>query len=180
MAHYTITPLEKKSAYAEYEMYRENPNGSISTLKVEECWRFGRGFIEDDSYQNLRPSDQIQYCHMDEAGENESCEFSDLILANFYFSDDVHQKDRDSFKSGYYDESNEFCGTRYIYEGDHEWQIEDKEVIICPPLKVELCDENGSCIRKVKLRSKAQIQNLWKKHGPGVLISADAGIKPGC
>ena len=36
MSHYTITPLEKKSIYIVYEMFRENDDGSISWFNVED------------------------------------------------------------------------------------------------------------------------------------------------
>jgi len=35
------------------------------------------------------------------------------------------------------------CGTGWIYDGDHNWEIEDEHVAILEPYKVDLVDEDA-------------------------------------
>ena len=53
MAHYRITPLEKKSISITYEMFRENADGTISWFNVDDNYRWGQGFIAEDMDCNL-------------------------------------------------------------------------------------------------------------------------------
>ena len=34
-------------------------------------------------------------------------------------------------------------GTAWLYDGDHNWQIEDDHVRILPPFKIDLVDADG-------------------------------------
>ena len=55
MRVYRITPLEKKSIFIVYEMFRENDDGSISWFNVEDHYRWGQGFVEEDMDCYLPP-----------------------------------------------------------------------------------------------------------------------------
>jgi hypothetical protein len=35
------------------------------------------------------------------------------------------------------------CGTAWLYDGDHNWEIEDDHVAILGPVKIELVDEES-------------------------------------
>ena len=148
MAHYTITPLEKKSIDAVWELYRENPNtGEIDWVNITDCYRWGRGFIEEGMEVNLpTDKDTTAYCKMD-AGEFEGCEFDDSVACYFEFSDAISEEEQESIKKSYYEN-----GAGWIYDGEHEWQIEDDYVIIHGPYKIEFCDEDGTVIREVSPR----------------------------
>ena len=142
MAHYRITPLEKKSIHIAYEMFRENADASISWFNIEEHYRWGRGFIEADMDCNLETDQsRSQYCKANE-GEFESCDFDDSIAVYFEFSDDITEEEQEQIKEAYYE-----GGAGWLYDDpDHEWQEEDCYVVVDAPYQVDLCDENGDII----------------------------------
>lgn len=158
MAHYTITPLEKKSIYIVYEMYRENEDGSISWFNVEDHYRWGRGFIAEDMECNLSSADSnTQYCKPDE-GEYEGCEFDDGVACFFEFSEDLSDEEKEAIEQAYYD-----GGAGWLFDGEHEWQEEDAYVVVLGPYKVEFCEEDGTVIRQVKLRTQEEIDKLYEE-----------------
>lgn len=158
MAHYRITPLEKKSIHIAYEMFRENADASISWFNIEEHYRWGRGFIEADMDCNLETDQsRSQYCKANE-GEFESCDFDDSIAVYFEFSDDITEEEQEQIKEAYYE-----GGAGWLYDDpDHEWQEEDCYVVVDAPYQVDLCDENGDIIEanyKPKQQPAAGLDN---------------------
>lgn len=181
MAHYRIQSLESKNTIVRYEMYRENPDGSISWFNLEDRYRWGSGFIAEDMEVNL-PNDDAQsaYCKMDE-GEDEGCEFEDSVACVWEFSDDIAEEEQERIKRCYCYGDNEDDGrggVGWLLEGNHDWQFEDQYVQIFPPYKIEFCDERGTVIREVKLRTRDECQKLKQKLGDGWHISSDSGIQP--
>ena len=178
MAHYTITPLEKKNISVFYDLYRINEDESMDTLEITEFWRFGKGFIEEDGYNLNYADDVIFYAKIDE-GENQGCDFQDSVSVHFEFSTSVPIDEQEEFKRHYYhgDEDGR-GGIGYIQEGSHNWQIEDIEVRIIPPLKVELCDVDGEVIREVKLRTREEGHELRVTLGEGYIVLSDNLIEP--
>ena len=81
-----------------------------------------------------------------EDGEYEGCEFDDSIAVNFEFSDNITEAEQDSIKEEYYN-----GGAGWVYDGEHEWEIEDDYVAVYGPFKVELCEEDGTVIKEVEL-----------------------------
>lgn len=144
MAHYRVTPLDKKSIHITYEMYKVNEDNSISWFNIEDHYRWGVGFIEEDMDCNIEDDrTRSQYCKAD-AGEFEGCEFDDSIAVYFEFSDDLTEEQQEEIKEAYYE-----GGAGWIYDGDHDWQEEDCYVVVDAPYKIELCEENGTVIKEV-------------------------------
>lgn len=179
MAHYKITPLEKKSISITYEMFRENADGTISWFNVEDHYRWGAGFIAEDMDVNLEHDQaRSQHCKA-EYGEYEGCEFDDQVACWFEFSDDIGEEEQEEIKRMYLEGDDDGRGgAGWIHEGDHEWQIEDDYVIVMPPYKVELCEADGTVIREVKTRTLEESIELGKKLGDGWYVSPDAGKEP--
>lgn len=173
MAHYRITPLEKKSIYIVYEMYRINDDDSTSWFTIEDHYRWGRGFIEEDMDCNLEAGGaRAQYCKAD-AGEYEGCEFEDQVACNFEFSDDISEEEQEAIKEFYYD-----GGAGWLYDDPtHIWQDEDCYVVVLPPYKVEFCDEDGTVIREVVLRTQEEKDQLQKELGEDWYVSVDPGVE---
>jgi hypothetical protein len=147
MAHYRITPLEKKSIEVFFELYRQHPEtGEVQWCNIQETYRWGRAFIAEDMDCNLPSKGSTTAYGKMEDGEYEGCEFDDSISVNFEFSDDITETEQDAIKEEYYN-----SGAGWIYDGDHEWEIEDDYVAVYGPYKVELCDENGEVIKEVEL-----------------------------
>lgn len=152
MAHYRITPLEKKSIEVFFELYRDDPEtGMPQWVNIRETYRWGQAFISEDMECNLPTENDTQaYCRM-EAGENESCEFDDSIAVSFEFDESINESEQEDIKKEYYD-----GGAGWVYDGVHEWGIEDDYVIVYGPFKIELCDEDGNIIKEVTLKKSGE------------------------
>jgi hypothetical protein len=152
---YRIKPLHKKSVVWHVEMYRENADGSISWFNVDETYRWGQGFIEEDLDCNLPwEGDDIAYTKVDGGW---GCEFDDSCACWFEFSEDISEEEQESIKESYYE-----GGAGWLFDGEHEWQEEDSAVHIIAPYQVDLCDENGSIIEEnIKLKSRPEPSNEW-------------------
>lgn len=177
MAHYTITPLEKKSISITYEMFRENTDGSISWFNVEDHYRWGRGFLSEDDECNLSAKDSPQqYCKAD-AGEYDGAELEDQHACWFEFSDDIGEAEQEEIKRLYLEGDDEGRGgSGWIHDGEHDWQIEDDYIIVLGPYRVDFCDESGEVIREVKLRSTEEIDKLYEQHS--TYIPKDSELMP--
>lgn len=149
MSHYRITPLEKKSIDAIYELYRQNPNtGETQWVNITDSYRWGRAFIAEDMDCNLPlKNEPMAYCKMGD-GEYEGCEFEDSVAVNFEFDESITEEEQEQIKEAYYE-----GGAGWIYDGDHDWEIEDDYVIVYGPYKVELCNEHGEVIKEAELKS---------------------------
>ena len=158
MSVYVIKPLEKKSIVWHAEMYRNNSDGTISWFNLDETFRWGQGFIEEDMDCNLPwEGDPVAYCKPDGGW---GCEFDDSINIEFEFSDDMSKKEQEAIREAYYE-----GGAGWLFDGEHDWQEEDSAVHIYGPYQVSLCEDNGEVIiENVKLKSRADIKtqtNEW-------------------
>ena len=152
---YRITPLEKKSIIYHVEMFRENPDGTISWFNLDETYRWGQGFIEEDLDCNLPwKGDKIAYCKPDVGW---GCEFDDAISCWFEFSDDIDDLEKEAIESAYHE-----GGAGWLYDGDHEWQEEDAAVHIIAPFQVSLCEEDGTVVvAEVELKDRPNPSTSW-------------------
>lgn len=157
MAHYRITPLEKKSIEVFFELYRQNPEtGDTQWVNINETYRWGKAFIAEDMDLNLPYADSKEaYCKMED-GEYEGCDFEDSVAVSFEFSDDITDEEQEAIREAYYD-----SGMGWIYDGEHDWEIEDDYVVVYGPFTVELCDENGGFIKEVKLDPRPDPATSW-------------------
>lgn len=179
MAHYRITPLEKKSISITYEMFRSNDDGTTSWFNVEDHYRWGQGFIAEDMDCNLEHDQtRSQYCKADD-GEYEGCEFDDQVACWFEFSDDITEDEQEEIKKNYL-EGNEdsLLGAGWLFDGEHNWEEEDSYVIVLPPYKVEFCKEDGTLIREVKTRTLDECIKLREELGDGWNVPTDAALEP--
>ena len=76
----------------------------------------------------------------------EGCEFEERISVFFEFSDDISEEEQEEIREAYYEGS-----MGWIYDGDHEWELEDDYVVVYGPYTVELCDQEGQIIKEVEL-----------------------------
>lgn len=152
---YLIKPLEKKSIIYHVEMYRNNPDGSISWFNLDETYRWGQGFVEGDLDCNLPwEGDPVAYATAD-AGWG--CEFDDSISTEFEFSDDIDEEEQEDIKEAYYE-----GGASWLYDAEHDWLEEDSAVHIIAPYQVDLCDEDGNVIEEnIKLKPKPDPNTSW-------------------
>jgi len=138
---YRITPLEKKSISAVYEMFRENSDGSISWFNVEDHYRWGQGFIAEDMAVNLPYKDNdTVYC---DPTAGWGAELDDGVAQFFEFSDDISEEEQEEIKEAFYE-----GGAGWLYDGDHNWQEEDSSIVVEAPYRIDLCEEDGTVIEE--------------------------------
>lgn len=156
---YRITPLTKKSIIYHVEMYRENADGSISWFNLDETYRWGQGFIEEDLDCNLPwDNDKVAYAKADCGW---GCEFDDSISCWFEFSDDLSEQEKEEIEQAYYD-----GGASWLFDGEHDWCEEDSAVHIIAPFQVSLCSSDGTVIvPEVKLRNRKEVSEKMQAEG---------------
>jgi hypothetical protein len=165
---YRITPLEKKSICWHIEMFRRNDDDSISWFNVDDHYRWGQGFVEEDLDCNLPWEGDRQAHALTSVGWG--AELDDQHACWFEFSDDVTEEEQEEIKRCYLegdgDPEFERMGSGWIFEGDHAWELEDEYLVIDAPYKVDLCDENTCEIiqENVKLRNREEYLADLKKN----------------
>jgi hypothetical protein len=178
MSHYRIRPMNANAISMKYELFRFNPNESISTLCITEIWRFGFGFIHEEMEINLDYADSDTFYAKPDEGENEGCEFEGLDNVYFVFSDNVPENEREQFKQCYFEGDDDGKGgVGYIHEGEHEWEIDYQDIEIAAPVQIDFCDEDGNVIRQVELRSIGESNELHETLGGRYYVPRDKLIK---
>ena len=147
MPVYLIKPLEKKSVVYHVEMYRNNPDGSISWFHMDETYSWGQGFIEEDMDFNLpKKGANIAHAKLDGGWGSE---FDGSCGCLWEFSDDIGEDEKEKIQQEY---SN--MGVGWLIDGEHDWQTEDEWVNIYAPYQVSLCEDDGTVIEEnVELQS---------------------------
>ena len=145
---YCITPLEKKSIYVTYEMFRSNADGSTSWFNIDDHYRWGQAFISEDMDYNLPyKGDQHAYC---DPTVGWGSDLDDSVACYFEFSDDLSDEEKQAIEEAYHN-----GGAGWLYEGDHDWEEEDSAVVVLAPFRVDLCNNNG-----VVMQSDIQLRTL--------------------
>lgn len=141
MRVYKITPLEKKSISYVAEMYRNNPDGSLSWFNVEDHYRWGQGFIDEDMDCNLPHKDSDSaYC---DPNSGWGAELEDQVAVHFEFSEDISEEEQEEIRESYHE-----GGQGWLHEGEHDWELEDDSIVVSAPFKVDLCEDNGTVIEE--------------------------------
>ena len=155
MAVYLIKPLEKKSVVYHVEMFRENKDGSISWFNLDETFRWGQGFIEQDMDCNLPYKDSdLAYC---DPHAGWGSELDDSCACWFEFSDDIAEEEQEAIKEAYYE-----GGAGWLFDGEHEWQEEDSAIHVLAPFQVSLVEDDGTIIEEnVVLKDRPNPSTSW-------------------
>jgi len=158
MPVYLIKPLEKKSVVYHVEMYRKNSDESISWFNVDETYRWGQGFIEEDMDCNLPyDDDKIAYC---DPNTGWGAELDDSCSCWFEFSDDITEEEQEDIKEAYYE-----GGAGWLFDGEHDWQEEESSIQVLGPFTVSLVEEDGTVIKEtVELRNKKEEMKKYKEN----------------
>jgi hypothetical protein len=141
---YRITPLEKKSVEYFVDVFERMPDGTIRGFDVTEVWRWGFGFREEDEpVQEWEVGSNGVHCRPQIGW---GCELDDLCGVYVNFSDGFTPEEKEGIEAllrwERQDEDGR-CGTGWIYDGDHAWEIEDGHVRITGPVRIDLVDANG-------------------------------------
>ena len=142
MAHlYRITPLEKKNVEYFVDAYERLPNGEFRGFSVTETWRWGIGFRELD---NEVWENEIKNGVNCDPQLGWGCELEDLCNVYVEFSNGFTDEEKEEIQAiltGEKTDEDDRWGTTWIYDGDHNWQIEEDTVRIFGPIKIGLVDE---------------------------------------
>jgi hypothetical protein len=158
MSIYLIKPLEKKSICWHIELFRDNPDNTISWVNIDDHYRWGQGFVEEDMDCNLPYEGDIQTTARTDVGWG--AELEDQHSCWFEYSDDFTDEQKEEFETAYHE-----GGAGWLFDGEHDWQVEDDYLIIDAPFQVSLCEDDGTIIEEsVKLKARPNIEtgtNEW-------------------
>lgn len=144
---YRIKPLEKKSVEYFVDVFERLPDGSIRGFDVTEYWRWGYGWREEDDPVWTFEKDRVRCSPTVGWG----CELDDLCGVYVNFSDGFTEEEKEEIEAilrWEQEDDDGRCGTGWLYDGDHNWEIEDDTVYIIGPYQIDLCDENGDVIEE--------------------------------
>ena len=157
---YRITPLEKKNIEYFVDVFERLPNGRIRGFDVTEIWRWGFGYREEDEpvWRYEVETNNGIHCRPNVGW---GCELDDLIAVYVDFG--CWDQDGNTYDDGFTDQEKEQIeamlrgedqdedgrwGTAWIYDGDHNWEVEDDHVRILGPVRIDFLDENGEVIEE--------------------------------
>ncbi len=145
---YRISPLEKKSVEYFVDVFERLPDGSIRGFEVTEYWRWGYGYREEDDQPWKFELQNGIHCNPQVGW---GCELDDLCGVYINFSEGFTEQEREEIEAicrGEREDEDGRWGTAWIYDGDHNWEIEDDHVRIIGPVKIDLLDENGEVLEE--------------------------------
>ena len=148
---YRITPLEKKSVEYFVDVFERLPDGSIRGFDVTEIWRWGYGYREKDNpvwKYEVEGNNARIHCNPQVGW---GCELDDLVGVYVDFSDGFTDDERTKIEAilrGEQEDDDGRWGTAWLYDGEHNWEIEDDHVCIIGPAKIDLLDEDGNVIEE--------------------------------
>lgn len=141
---YRITPLEKKSIEYFVDVFERMSDGTIRGFDVTEVWRWGYGFREEnDPVSEYELTNNGIHCNPQVGW---GCELDDLIAVYVNFSDGFSEEEKEEIESilrGENEDEDGRWGTSWLYDGDHNWEIEDDHVRIIGPVKIDLVNASG-------------------------------------
>ena len=152
---YRIKPLEKKSICWHIELFRKNKDGSYSYVNIEDHYRWGQGFVEEDMDINLPYEGDVTAHARTDVGWGS--ELDDQVACFFEYSSDFTDEEKEEFESSYHE-----GGAGWVFDGDHDWEIEDDYLMIDAPFQIDLCEEDGTVVEEnVKLRARPEPSTSW-------------------
>jgi len=144
---YRIKPTDKKSVEAYYDVFSKDEQGNIRGWSVTELYRWGQGFVEDidelpfsdDRYHSVDPT--IGW----------GCELEDLCAVDFEFDDSFTEEEKTEIEQLWED-----GGAGWLYDGDHNWEVEEDTITILGPFIVDKIDEDvyNESIETVELKPR--------------------------
>ena len=155
---YRITPIDKKSITAVYDVYKTDERGEIRGFVVRELYRWGQGFRELDEPVYLE--DKWVIC---DPGIGWGCELDDGISIDFEFDDSFTDEEKadieDKWCNGDPEDEFERVGAAWLYDFS-DWIVDGDHVEILGPFKVDIVDEdqyNEVIEENIKLESRPKL-----------------------
>lgn len=137
-----ITPLHKKSIDYFIDVYEEQEDGTIRGFDVTFCYRWGQGFRDESNPPNKWESEQdIFYT---DTATGWGCELDDLCAVHINFGDGFSEEEKaeiEALCNGEAEDDEGRWGEAWLFDGEHNWQIEEDTLYIHKPFKIDLVDE---------------------------------------
>ena len=138
-----IKPLDKKSIEYFIDVYEIKPDGSARGWSATFRYRWGLAFRDEDNPPSQWEADR-EIFHAN-ANIGWGCEFEDLVSVDLEFDDDFAQEEKDQIQSlctGNIQDEEGRWGESWIFDGEHNWQIEEDVVNVYSPFVIDLVDPN--------------------------------------
>lgn len=144
---YRIKSSDKKSVEAYYDVYSKDEQGNIRGWSVTELYRWGQGFVEDESEL---PFSDDRY-HSVDPTIGWGCELEDLCAVDFEFDDSFTEEEKEEIEQLWAD-----GGAGWLYDGDHNWEVEEDTITILGPFIVDKIDEDvyNESIETIELKKR--------------------------
>ena len=144
---YRIKPSDKKSVEAYYDVYSKDEQGNIRGWSVTELYRWGQGFVEDESEL---PYNDDRY-HSVDPTIGWGCELEDLCAVDFEFDDSFTDEEKEEIEELWAD-----GGAGWLYDGEHDWEVEEDTITILGPFVVDKIDEDvyNEIIETIELKPR--------------------------
>ena len=130
---YRIRPQDKKSVEAFYDVYSKDANDNIRSWSVTEIYRWGQGFIPIDEGPIYADDKSIVV----DPNLGWGCELDDLCYVNFEFDESFTDEEKAEIEQAWED-----GGAAWLFDGDHEWQVDYDSITILGPYIVDIIDED--------------------------------------
>jgi hypothetical protein len=134
---FRIKPLEKKSIEFFIDVYSKDSDGNIRGWSVTEVYRWGQGFRDFDDPVSEHETKHGVMCNPQIGW---GCELEDLCAVHFEFDDSFTDEEKAEIESrwdGVEDDEGRW-GTAWLYDGDHNWLIEEDYVRILGPVQIDV------------------------------------------
>jgi hypothetical protein len=130
---YRIKPADKKSVEAFYDVYSKDEQGNIRGWNVTELYRWGQGFVENE---DELPFKNDRY-HCIDPTIGWGSELEDLCAVDFEFDESFTEEEKEEIEQQWED-----GGAGWLYDGDHNWEVEEDTITILGPFTVDKIDED--------------------------------------
>jgi hypothetical protein len=144
---YRIKPADKKSVEAYYDVFSKDEQDNIRSWSVTELYRWGQGFVED--IDELPFSDDRYHCVDPTIGWG--CELEDLCAVDFEFDESFTEEEKEEIEQLWAD-----GGAGWLYDGEHNWEVEEDTITILGPFVVDKIDEDvyNETIETIELKQR--------------------------
>lgn len=136
---YRINPIDKKSIYAVYDVYKMDEQGEMKGFVVRELYRWGQGFREIDEPVYLE--NKVIICNPNMGWGSE---LDDCISIDFEYDGEWTDLEKEHIENCWYNGDPEDpdmrCGAAWLYDYS-DWEVEDDYIEILSPFKVDIIDD---------------------------------------
>jgi len=155
---YRIKPLDKKSIYAVYDVYKTDEEGNVRGFVVRELYRWGQGFRELDE-----PIHAEDTCIIVNNQLGWGCELDDTISIDFEFDGEFTDEEKEEIENlwceGDSEDPDGRMGAAWLYDWS-DWEVEDDYVEIYGPFTVDIVDGDEYNVvieENIKLENRPKI-----------------------